>query len=161
MMGLNLRNNVVSEYWRTRDKRMQIILEWMESFEEWRLDDDEDFSKALLALQPKLDTATRTGILDNSKRILEVMGYMSASRAMRLMQWMDEKFEKSVAVDYVQQAQEFSDNPTHQLMLDRLRALQSLAMLGKVFSPGRTTLITRLLKEQNEQQDDPPDRTRF
>lgn len=150
MMGLNLRRNVVNDYWRSRDKRMQLILEWMEGMEDWRLDDDEDFSKALLDLQPSLETASRRGMVDNSDQMLHVMAYMSPSRAMRLMEWMDTKFEKSLSIEYVQQAQEFSEDPSHQLMLDRLRALQSLSLLGRVFAPGRTTLITRLLKEQSE-----------
>jgi len=154
MMGLNLRENVVSDYWRTRDKRMQIILEWMEGMEEWRLDGDQDFSRSLLELQPKLEGASRGGMLDISDDFLKVMAYMSASRAMRLMEWMDGKFEKSLSVEYVQLAQDYAaENPTHQLMLDRLRALHSVSLLGKVFSPQRTQIITRFLIEQNEDPD--------
>jgi hypothetical protein len=151
MMGLNLRENVVADYWRTRDKRMQIILEWMEGMEEWRLDDDQDFSRSLLDLQPRLEKASRGGMLDISGDFLKVMAYMSASRAMRLMEWMDGKFDKSLSVEYVQVAQDYAaENATHQLMLDRLRALHSVSLLGKVFSPQRTQIITRLLIEQNE-----------
>ncbi len=153
MLGLNLRQNIVVDYWKQRDARMQVILEWMESLEEWRLDEDQDFNKALLELEPRLDHATHAGLYDNTEKMLDVMAYMSPSRAMRLLEWMDETYDKSLSVHYVQQAQEQADNPNNQLMLDRLRALQSLQLLGKVFRPARAMLITRLLEQESQELD--------
>jgi len=150
MIGLNLRHNIVADYWKSKDPRLQIILEWMEGMEEWRLDDDKDFSTALMELQPKLESASREGMVDNSGRLLEVMAYMSASRAMRLMEWMDKNYNKGLSVEFVGKAQGQSETPSNQLMLDRLRALQSLALLGKVFVQARVLMITKLLAEQND-----------
>lgn len=157
-MSLNLRKSIVEQFWQGRDPRMARILLWMESMEEWGLDDNEDFSEALLALSPKLEQAGRGTMLEQSDSLITVMAYMSAGRAMRMMEWFDEHFPKGLSIDLIEQAQGQPEGAPAQLMLDRLRALESLSLLGKIFSPTRMRIITELLRETA---DEPPTHERL
>lgn len=150
MASLNLRKSIVAEFWKTRNPRMSMILQWMEDMEDWGMDDDQGFSEALLLLVPQMERAERSSMLENAEPLLQVMAYMSSSRALRLLEWFDEHFPQGLSLELVELAQESTDDPKAQLMLDRLRALQSLSLLGQVFSPARTRLITNLLRETSE-----------
>lgn len=147
MANLNLRKSIVTEFWKSRDPRMNVILQWMEGMEDWGMDDDKDFSDALLKLVPHMERASRTAMLENSDPLIHIMAYMSSSRAMRMLEWFDEHYQQGLSVELVQLSQERQDDPQSQLMLDRLRALQSLSLLGRIFSPARTRLISDLLRD--------------
>ena len=157
-MSLNLRKSIVEQFWQGRDPRMARILLWMESMEEWGLDENEDFSEALLSLSPKLEQAGRGTMLEQSEALITVMAYMSAGRAMRMMEWFDEHFPKGLSIELIEQAQGQSEDAPAQLMLDRLRALESLSLLGKIFSPTRMRIISELLRETA---DEPPTHERL
>lgn len=150
MSGLNLRKSIVTEFWRTKNPRMGMILQWMEDMEDWGMDDDQSFTEALLMLVPQMERAPREAMLDNTESLLQIMAYMSSSRALRLIEWFDEHFPQGLSLEMVEAAQEQEDDPRSQLLLDRLRAIQSLSLLGQVFSPARTRLITNLLRDAGE-----------
>lgn len=150
MSSLNLRKSIVNEFWRAKNPRMGMILQWMEDMEDWGMDDDQGFTEALLILVPHMEKAPRDAMLDNAEPLIQVMAYMSSSRALRLIEWFDEHFPQGLSLEMVEMAQEQEDDPRAQILLDRLRALQSLSLLGQVFSPARTRLITNLLREIGE-----------
>ena len=161
MSTLNLRKSIVTEFWRTRDPRMGVVLQWMEGVEDWKMDEEQSFSEALLDLVPIMERTSRQATLDKLDPLLQVMAYMSSSRAMRLMEWFDEHYQQGLSINLVEQARSKPNDPRYQIMLDRLRALQSLSLLGKVFSPARTRLITDLLRETSESRDPVEGRGRF
>lgn len=150
MSSLNLRKSIVNEFWKSRSPRMGMILQWMEGMEDWGMDEDQGFSEALLLLVPQMERASREAMIQNAEPLTQVMAYMSSSRALRLMEWFDEHFPQGLSVELVESAQQRQEDPTAHLMLDRLRALQSLSLLGQVFSPARTRFITSLLREASD-----------
>lgn len=149
-MTLNLRKSIIEQFWQHKDPRMARILMWMESMEDWMLDDNEEFNKALIDLVPKIENATRSALLGQSEPLLEVMAYMSSARALRMIEWFDEHFPRGMSIDFLEYAQQNPENTAAQLLVDRLRALQSLSLLGRVFSPTRVRIITELLRRYPE-----------
>lgn len=159
--NLNLRKSIVTEFWRNRDPRMGVVLQWMETMEDWGMDDNKEFTQALLELVPILENSSRESVLNKLEPMLQVMAYMSSSRALRLMEWFDEHFHQGLSLNLIGHARSESNKPHSQLMLDRLRALQSLSLLGQVFSVARTRLIVDLLRETSDSKDPIEGRGRF
>lgn len=147
MSQLNLRKSIVAEFWKSRDPRMAMILQWMESMEDWSMDDDRGFSEALLQLTPKMETSSRNALVENTELLLQVMAYMSSGRSLRLLEWFDEHFPQGLSVELVEMARDQEDDPRAQILIDRLRSLQSLSLLGRVFSPARVRRISMLLAD--------------
>lgn len=164
MSNLNLRHSVIKDFWNSRDERMGIVLQWMEDMEdmeEWSLDKDPDFSRALEELAGIMERASRQAMLGKLDGLLNVMAYMSSSRAMRLLEWFDERYQNGLSLELIQQARQQPSDPCHQIMLDRLRALQSLSLLGKIFDPKRVHHIIQLLRETGGSGDPIEGRGRF
>ena len=149
MVGLDLRKPIVGSYWKARDVRLHSILRYMETTESWVLDSDEDFSQALEKLAARLDKADRQAVLKNADRLLLVMAYMSSSSAMRTLTWLDQHFQNGLSVDLLRLARE-SDEPATRIILDRVRAIHSLSLLGQVFSPERLRLVSDVLRETDD-----------
>ena len=51
----NLRSSMIDSFWQKKDKRMHRILGWMESMEDWMLDDNEDVANSIYALANTLE----------------------------------------------------------------------------------------------------------
>ena len=142
----NLRQSVIEEFWHKKDPRMARILGWMESMEDWMLDDDEDVAGGIFALANTLEKVSARNVIENSEDILKVMAYMSSPRALRLLEWFEEHFPNGVSVALTQKAQE-NDTESSALFLDRLSTLNRLSLLSKIFSPHRTKIIVNILND--------------
>lgn len=142
----NLRQSIIEDFWHRKDPRMARILGWMESMEDWMLDDNEEVASSIFALAGTLEKISGKEVLENSEEIIKAMAYMSSPRALRLMEWFDEHFPQGISVSLTRKAQE-TDDETASLLLDRLNTLHRLSLLSKIFSPHRTKLIVELLQE--------------
>lgn len=142
----NLRQSVIEEFWHKKDPRMARILGWMESMEDWMLDDDEDVAGGIFALANTLEKVSARSVIENSEDLLKAMAYMSSPRALRLLEWFEEHFPNGVSVALTQKARE-NDSESAALFLDRLNTLNRLSLLSKIFSPHRTKIIVNILNE--------------
>lgn len=143
----NLRQSIIEEFWHRKDPRMARILGWMESMEDWMLDDNEEVSNNIFALANTLEKVSGKDIITNADDIIKLMAYMSSPRALRLMEWFDEHFPQGVSVALTQRAHDLKTDSAA-LLLDRLNTLNRLSLLSKIFSPHRTRLIVSVLQEQ-------------
>ena len=143
----NLRQSIVEDFWQKKDARMYRILSWMESMEDWMLDDNEDVANSIFVLANTLERASRDNIIEYSHELIQAMAYMSSPRALRLMEWFDEHFPDGLSVEITNQALQMKDDEHSALLLDRFNTLNRLSLLGKMFSPGRTKKIINLLKQ--------------
>ena len=161
MSSLNLRHSVVADFWSNRDPHMGLILKWRDDMEDWGLDEDPSFSEALYDLVSVMERAARPSMIVNMDPLLHVMAYMSSSRAIRMLEWFDERYQQGLSIDLIERARQQPNNPRHQILLDRLRALQSMSLLSKVFTPPRTRFIADLLREGSNSTQESNGRTRF
>lgn len=150
---LNLNKKAVDFYWKGKDPRMLKILTMMEAVEPWVVDDVESVSKELVDFGKKISQAKTTQLSKNAEDIIVVMTYIFSSRSMRLLNWIDESFP-GLSFHYVMEARSKEDWEAGRLLLDRLKTIKTLSLLALIFSPMRTRLISGLLDEDNEDEDD-------
>lgn len=146
-MTLNLRQSVLEDHWRKKDPRLSRILGWMESMEDWMLDDDQEIMDAILTFSAVLERSSSARVTENADRLIEIMAYMSAPRAMRLMSWLEERFPDGVSRELLNNAIDMQGDPTADLLVDRLDTLERLSLLSRMFSPARTREIVGILKD--------------
>lgn len=144
--SLNLRQSVLEEHWRKKDARLSRILGWMESMEDWMLDDDQEIMDLILSFSSVLERTTAEKIVENADRLIEIMAYMSAPRAMRMLSWMEERFPEGVSRELLNNAIDMQGDPTADLLVDRLDTLERLSLLSRLFEPSRTREIIDILK---------------
>jgi len=139
---------MIDSFWQKKDKRMHRILGWMESMEDWMLDDNEDVANSIFALANTLERVSRKDVLTNSEELIQAMAYMSSPRALRLLEWFDQHFAGSgVSVEFTQKALSMKDNDSAALLLDRFNTLHRMSLLSKIFSPNRTKTIVTLMQQ--------------
>lgn len=144
----NLRSSMIDSFWQKKDKRMHRILGWMESMEDWMLDDNEDVANSIYALANTLERVAEKDIVNNAEKLIEAMAYMSSPRALRLLEWFDEHFKQGgVSLKLTQKALSMKDNDRAALLLDRFNTLHRMSLLSKIFSPARTKVIVSLLQQ--------------
>lgn len=149
----NLRQSVIEDFWQRKDPRMARILGWMESMEDWMLDDNEDVASSIFALANTLEKVSGKEVVTNADDLLKAMAYMSSPRALRLMNWLEEHFPQGVTVSLTKHARENEDDETAALLLDRLNTLNRLSLLSKIFAPHRTKMIIDVLKDMEKMPD--------
>ena len=147
MSALNLKKSIVTEYWKKADPRMARILSVMENVEHWTVDDTQSVADAISDLAKKMDKSSKETLAKLSEELLYVMGYISSSKALRMVKWMDES-HPGLSVHYIMEARQMQEWPPARLLLDRLQTIKSLSLMGKVFAASRTKLIAALLKDE-------------
>lgn len=147
MANINLRESVVESYWKSKGERFYKLIKWMEAMEGWTLDGEEEikdilfgeFERAILDTQPE-------NIIKNSSKFIESTQYMTIGRAIRIAQWINENFDEDVLNDLIQTSLE---NEALELFSERLKVLDNLNLLTKLFTPARIKEIKSLIQEMN------------
>lgn len=146
----NLRQSVIEQFWQKKDPRMARILGWMESMEDWMLDDDEDVAEKIYSLASSLERADKEDIIDNSEHLIKVMAYMSSPRSLRLLEWFDSQYADETSVVIIKSAEEMGDDACGKILIDRLQTLQRLNLLSRIFSPSRSRVVAEILNEAHD-----------
>lgn len=148
--GLNLRNSILNQWWESKNPKTAQMLEWMKQMESWNLDEHKGFSEALFDLTKLMESSSRDQLLRHSQNLIRVMAYMSPARAFRILEWGDSQFNKTggFSLTILEAAVSDTQKPENLLLIDRLRVLQGVILLGTVFSANRVSLIKKLLKKE-------------
>ena len=153
--NLDLRKSVVMEYWKERDPihqgRLARMLMWMESVEDWSLDEHPDIVMEINRLTYVMQQADSIPVGDTAEEWLTMLAYLSSSRALRIVEWIDySRRNENGALPLVQTARAMRHHEHAQLLTDRLQALRMLDLLGKIFSPRRLDTVTLLLRRAQQ-----------
>jgi hypothetical protein len=148
---LNLSKSSVDFHWKTKDPRMLKILSMMEAVEPWIVDDVESVAKELVNFGKKVSNAKTSQLAKNSESITVVMTYVFSGKSMRLLNWLDENFP-GLSFHYVMEARHREDWEPGRLLLDRLKTIKTLSLMGLIFSSMRTRLISGLLEDDEEEE---------
>lgn len=147
---LSLKKRMVEEYWQKTDRRMSKILNVMNNVEHWTKDDESAIKDKLSDFGGKLETAKRDVLSNIAEKLIHTMGYISAAKALRIMNWLDET-HPGMSVHYTMEAKRLAtDLPTANIMIERLSTIRSLSLISKVFAPNRAKLINELLKDDKK-----------
>lgn len=146
---LNLNKSTVDFYWKTKDPRMFKILDMMEAVEPWVVDDVESVAKELVNFGKKMSVVKTGKLSQHSDEITLIMTYIFSGKAVRILNWLDDNFP-GLSFHYVMEARQREDWEAGKLLLDRLKTIKTLSLLGMIFTPMRTRLISSLLEEDDE-----------
>lgn len=146
MEKLNLNKGAVDFYWKSQDPRMLKILSMMESVEPWVLDDVESVARELVEFGKKMGKVKNAQLSKASEDITTIMTYIFSGKSVRMLNWLDENYP-GLSFHYVMEARHRDDWEAGRLLLDRLKTIKTLSLLGMVFSPTRTRLIAGLLDD--------------
>lgn len=147
---LNFNSTIINNFWKNSDVKVSKAISIMEKVEHWVVDDVDSVAKELIALGKKMSDVSKESLNEHAEDIIVIMAYISCGKALRLLNWIDESYP-SLSFYYVMNArQTIEDSDQSRLLIDRLQTIKTLSLLGKVFSPSRTRLITELLKEKGE-----------
>jgi hypothetical protein len=148
---LNLNKSAVDFYWKTQDQRMLKILSMMESVEPWVVDDVESVAKELVNFGKRISLAKTGQLSQHSDEITLIMTYIFSGKALRLLNWLDDNYP-GLSFHYVMESRQREDWEAGRLLLDRLKTIKTLSLLGMIFTPMRTRLISGLLEEDEEEE---------
>lgn len=141
-LELNKRN--VDMFWKTQDQRLYKMIAVMEGVEPWVIDDVESVAKQIVLFGSKMGSVKISKLSVYHKEMITVMTYICCGKALRMLNWIDNKFP-GVAFHYVVESRDATDWDAGRLLLDRLSTIKSLDLLSKIFTPMRTRLISGVL----------------
>lgn len=146
---LNLNKSAVDFYWKTQDQRMFKILTMMENVESWIVDDVESIAKELVNFGKRISQAKTGQLSQHSDELTIIMTYIFSGKALRILNWLDDNYP-GLSFHYVMEARQREDWEEGKLLLDRLKTIKTLSLLGMIFTPMRTRLIAGLLEEDDD-----------
>lgn len=142
---LILLDTYVQDYWTKKDKRLSRILRVMDNVEFWVMEDEEEFARGINELGRYLTDATPEALEDGGELLITVLAYMSSSKAMRLLNWLEDA-HPDVFQKYLKLLSEHDRPKAAKLLGSRLRVLQSLDLISKVFNQQRSQRIAQWLR---------------
>ena len=148
---LTLLDTYIKEYWQKKDKRLARILKIMDNVEFWVFEDEEDFSSAVSKLGFFISEASPPQIEKVADHLITIMAYMSSSKALRLLNWLEENHPE-VFEKYLQKLPAHSRPRAARLLGSRMRVLNGLNLMGRIFSQERSNRINSWLRSQLSQE---------
>lgn len=121
----------------------------MEVVETWAVDDVESVVRELISFGRRLADVEEDTLANCSDEMMQLMAYIFSSKSIRLLNWLDENFP-GLTFSYISEARNRDDWDPGLLLLDRLKTIKTISLLGVVFSPMRTRIISSLLDELTE-----------
>ena len=146
----DLSPKAVHEFWHQyQDPIIYRVVSFMESVEDWILDDDPDFEKKMRELGEELDNISQINLneLGHEDLYIEICNAVSSGRAIRLLQAIDSVHPGSASKVLIH-AEENSQNsdPEAELFFRRNIVFERLRLLGRVFSKERFQFVLKAIE---------------
>jgi intracellular multiplication protein IcmW len=152
MPDLNL--DAVHAFWDSYDRRVLYrVIVALESVETWAADRDPKIEQAIIQLGKAMDLANQVDFSGYEEKMINMLAYLSASRAIRILQSIDSLKPGTAAklLTYAEeQANQKSGKPINissKLFLDRNLVFERMQLLSRIFSIQRVTLILNALEK--------------
>jgi intracellular multiplication protein IcmW len=146
MVDLSLKGS--HEYWfNYHDPAIYRVLAFMESVENWTLDNNQALEDAIQKLGTALDTISGLDLKEEEKFIL-IAAYIKATRNLRLLQALDNANPGAASklLMHAENKGTTADDATS-LFLRRNIVFERLRLLSRVFAPERLTMTQKVLEE--------------
>ncbi len=145
----DLSNEACHAFWHDyRDPMIYRVVSFMESVEEWTLDNDTSLEDSMQRLGNALEDIGNID-LQNEQEFNKVATYIKAGRGLRLLQTLDTAFPGAASklLMYAEEHSTSSDDVPG-LFLRRNIVFERLRLLGRVFAPERLALIVKALESE-------------
>ncbi len=145
----DLSNEACHAFWHDyRDPMIYRVVSFMESVEEWSLDNDTNLEEAMQRLGNALEDIGNID-LQNEQEFIKIATYIKAGRGLRLLQTLDTAFPGAASklLMYAEEHSTSSDDVSG-LFLRRNIVFERLRLLGRVFAPERLALIVKAMESE-------------
>jgi len=140
----------VSEFWQERqDSILCRIIASMEAVEDWTLDGDPAVEEAIKRLGDALESTKKFELVGEEK-FIAVLSAIKASRALRILQYIDalKPGSASKLLVYAETASKNDEQPAA-FFLARNLAFERMQLLGRIFQPDRVRWVHHLLEKSD------------
>lgn len=150
----DLHINAVHAFWDSYDRRVLYrVIVALESVESWAADLDPKVDEAIIQLGQAMDLARDIELSGQEEKLINILAYLRASRAIRVLQAID-MLKPGSAAKLLTFAEEQvnlkSGKPitkSAKLFLDRNLVFERMQLLSRIFSAQRITLILNALEK--------------
>lgn len=137
------------KFWREyKDPAVYRVVTFMESMEDWTLDDHEALEQALVKLGTTLDKAGKID-LQKEEDFIDVATYIKSSRMLRLLQCLDTAHPGAASklLTYAERVSESTEDSAG-LFLRRNVVFERLRLIKRIFAESRFALIQNALEDE-------------
>lgn len=137
------------DYWsHYADPTIYRVVAFMESVENWTLDGDPDFEKAIASLSKTLSEASRYE-LGEEESLIKIACYLKMTRTLYLLQAID-SIQPGSASKLLMYAEEKAQTSSkeYNLFLRRNIVFERLRLLARVFSKDRFNFVMKALEKE-------------
>lgn len=150
----DLHIDAVHAFWDSYDRRILYrVIAALESVEVWAADLDPKVDQAIINLGQAMDLANEVDFTGHEEHVINVLAYLRAGRAIRILQAIDSLKPGSAAklLSFAEEQVKIkSGKPIMQsakLFLDRNLVFERMQLLSRIFSGPRITLILNALEK--------------
>lgn len=155
----DLASDGLLEFWRGFDPALASLIARMDQAEPWTLDQDPAIGERLVGLGRRLTSEHQAIALAGADResLLLFFAYISTSRALRVIHWMDQLGGHGVQLveRLLQQPAEVASviplEPLRDLLTHRLRVISNTPYVAKLFAPERLHRLQRAIRQYKEE----------
>lgn len=147
----DLSNDACHKFWKEyQDPMIYRVISFMESVEDWTLDETQELEAAMERLSKTLDDIGNID-LQQEDDFIKVATYIKAGRGLRLLQCMDVAYP-GAASKLLMHAEETTQSPNDVpgLFLRRNIVFERLRLLARVFAPARFQLLLKAMEEEHD-----------
>ena len=142
----------VHQFWRDYpDSMIHRVITFMESVEDWTVDGDPEFEKAMNTLGDTLEDIGNIDLQQESAMI-EVLAHIKTGRGLRLLMCLDMAYP-GAASKVLMKAEETTRSQADNagLFLRRNIVFERLRLLGRLFAEDRLRLVIKALEESEHE----------
>lgn len=146
----NLDLSASHEFWKNyNDPMIYRVIAFMETVENWTMDNDPELEAAMTALGQFLDEVQKLE-LSKEEQFIILLAHIKTSRILRILQAID-TIEPGSASKVLMYAEENNtpDNLLTGLFLRRNIVFERLRLLSRVFSPERFDLVLKAMEQDH------------
>ncbi|KTD58487.1 intracellular multiplication protein IcmW [Legionella sainthelensi] len=146
----DLSHEASAKYWfEYIDPMIYKVITFMESVEDWTLDGNPEFEKAMEQLGKELDDIEKIdmGLLAEEEKFIRIVGNIKSGRGLRLLQAIDTVHPGSASriLIHAEETSTGSNDPAG-VFLKRNIVFERLRLLSRVFCQYRLKLVLRALE---------------
>ena len=161
-LGLDLDTDTLVSFWRRFDPGLAELIAVMDRAEAWTLDNDPAVAERLLRLGHRLTDEHQAKVLVSAERkdLLLFLAYISTSRALRVIHWLDEQggYGSALVERLVQDRDDVAavvtEAPLRELLTHRLRVISNTPFFTKLFAPERLKGLGRAINRYRQEVQD-------
>lgn len=140
---LDLSANSVKKFWRERgDVTIIQIIEQMELADTWTLDGQPEFEEKLQDFTHWINDQKEFE-LTNEKDLISLMVSLKTGRALRLLQYIDQKQAGAASKLLIYAEVAAETDPSCKCFLQRNLIFERMQLLSRIFSPNRFELLMK------------------